>query len=97
MNRNEKFFLIMAIVYTVLSGMVIYLIISLGLFNLMGFLIILVAGLCAGSQWLRYRRARDAAKGIVRERKIPKFVPMPDKTETQPQPLPEKEESHGAD
>lgn len=83
MNRNEKFYLIMAIFYTILSGMVIYLVISMGFFSFMGFLIVLAAGLCAGSQWLRFRRAHDERRGIVREKKIPKFVPMPEKVNTE--------------
>lgn len=79
MNRNEKFFLIMAIFYTVISGLVIYIVFSTGSLSLVSILLILLAGLCAGSQWLRYRIARDEARGIVREKKIPKFVPMPEK------------------
>lgn len=91
MNRNEKFFLIMAIFYTILSGLVIYIVFSMGGLSLVSILLILLAGLCAGSQWLRYRRARDAAKGIVREKKVPKFVPMPEKAET------DSEDKHESD
>lgn len=81
MNRNVKFFLIMAIFYTVISGLVIFIVFSMGSLSLVTILLVLLAGLCAGSQWLRFRRARDEAKGIVREKKVPKFVPMPEKTE----------------
>ena len=95
MNRNEKFFLIMAIFYTILSGFVIYIVFSMGSLSLISILLILLAGLCAGAQWLRYRRAHDAAKGIVREKKIPKFVPMPEKADAEA--AADGEEKHGSD
>lgn len=95
MNRNEKFFLIMAIFYTVISGLVIYIAFSMGSLSLMSILLILLAGLCAGAQWLRFRRAHDEAKGIVREKKVPKFVPMPEKANTEA--APDSEEKHESD
>lgn len=102
MNRNEKFYLVMAIFYTVLCAAVLYIVFSMRLYSLMGFLIILLAGLCTGSQWLRYRRARDRRRGVVRQKRIPKFVPMPDKmqeakTESAEAEAPAQEEKHEAD
>lgn len=80
MNRNEKFYLVMAVFYTLLSCMVIYIVFALRLLSLMGILLEFLALLCAVGQWLRFRKARDQRLGIVRTKKLPKFVPVPDKT-----------------
>ena len=91
MNRNEKFFLIMAIFYTVISLAVLYIVVSVVGFSAMGVLLMLLAIICAAAQWLRFRKAHDEARGIVRKKKVPKFVPMPDKAETK------SGEDHGTD
>ncbi len=102
MNRNEKFYLVMAVVYTLLSGAVIYIVFAMKLFSLTGFLLLFLALLCATGQWLRFRKAHDQRRGIVRTRKIPKFVPMPDRAAEKPgttgvTDAPAGEESNGAD
>lgn len=102
MNRNEKFYLIMAVFYTVLSGIVIYIVFSMRLLSFTGFLLLFLALLCSVGQWLRFRRARDQRLGIVRKKRIPKFVPMPDKapeagTENSAKDAPAGEESNGTD
>lgn len=79
MNRNEKFFLTMAIFYTLISLAVLYLVVTVVGFSGMGVLLMLLAIICAVAQWLRYRKAHDEARGTVRKKKIPKFVPMPDR------------------
>lgn len=83
MNRNEKFYLIMAIVYSVISLGVLVLVIKTGAFSAFGILLMLLAVICAAAQWLRFRKAHDEARGIVRQKRIPKFVPMPEKKEEQ--------------
>ena len=49
MNRNEKFYLVMAVFYTVLSGIVIYIVFSMRLLSFTGFLLLFLALLCSMS------------------------------------------------
>ena len=95
MNRNEKFYLIMAIVYSVTSLGVLVLVIKTGAFSGFGILLMLLAVICAAAQWLRFRKAHAEARGIVRKKRIPKFVPMPEKAE--PEKVQQTEEKHEAD
>lgn len=56
MNKQSIFCLIMAIFWTLIAGLAIYFVLSLGIFNIWTVLILVFAALCAGLQWLRFKR-----------------------------------------